>query len=312
MYKSVFLSHFLRHLAQFTTHYPTARILCEMYFTKTPFKILEIRPETLAQILTYSNVRSGSNVLLVESCQGLLTGSVLERLGNNGKIVEVYPGSFPVKIILRQFNIDDDEIERHVCGFSLEKLGRLRKILGSDDRSQEPVVDQKEVKCDGLTDQEDSIRSSESQNEADIKSTEEASDFTKAKRQKEELRAFSLLRNKNMDSLIIASRFYPKTILLSLIEYLRPSCPFVVYCQFKEPLMECYVEIRDRNLAAGVCLSETWCRQIQVLTDRTHPDINMSGRSGYILRGIKVLSEDKSTETNTDDEEQCSKRQRTE
>jgi tRNA (adenine-N(1)-)-methyltransferase non-catalytic subunit len=40
-----------------------------------------MRVDTLAQILTIANVHSGCNVMLVESCQGLVTGAVLERLG---------------------------------------------------------------------------------------------------------------------------------------------------------------------------------------------------------------------------------------
>ncbi len=37
--------------------------------------------DTIARMLTYSNVHTGVNALVVESCQGLLLGSVLERLG---------------------------------------------------------------------------------------------------------------------------------------------------------------------------------------------------------------------------------------
>ena len=37
--------------------------------------------DTLAQMLTYSNVHPGCNAVVVETCQGLLLGAVLERLG---------------------------------------------------------------------------------------------------------------------------------------------------------------------------------------------------------------------------------------
>lgn len=35
-------------------------------------------------------------------------------------------------------------------------------------------------------------------------------------------------------SLIVASKFHPTPLLLSLLEFVAPSRPFVVYCQYKE------------------------------------------------------------------------------
>lgn len=35
-------------------------------------------------------------------------------------------------------------------------------------------------------------------------------------------------------------------------------------------------------------LNETWTREHQVLPGRTHPEMNMSACSGYLLSGIKI------------------------
>ena len=40
-----------------------------------------LRIDTLAQMLTQANVRSGSKVLLFENCSGLVLGALMERLG---------------------------------------------------------------------------------------------------------------------------------------------------------------------------------------------------------------------------------------
>ena len=40
-----------------------------------------LRADSLSQLLCYSNVMSGSTVAVVESCHGLVLGSVMERLG---------------------------------------------------------------------------------------------------------------------------------------------------------------------------------------------------------------------------------------
>jgi len=39
-----------------------------------------LRLDSLSQILTHCNVRSGSRLMVVESCNGLLLGAILERM----------------------------------------------------------------------------------------------------------------------------------------------------------------------------------------------------------------------------------------
>lgn len=46
-----------------------------------------IRVDTLAQILTYSNVHAGCNMAVVDTCNGLVVSSILERLG--GKLLYI-------------------------------------------------------------------------------------------------------------------------------------------------------------------------------------------------------------------------------
>lgn len=92
-------------------------------------------------------------------------------------------------------------------------------------------------------------------------------------------------------SLIVASKFHPTPLLLSLLEFVAPSRPFVVYCQYKEvnqevtsavtvqagaillgnpslffsqPLLECYTKLRERGGVINLKLSETWLRNYQV------------------------------------------------
>uniref|UniRef100_A0A0B7AXE2 tRNA (adenine(58)-N(1))-methyltransferase non-catalytic subunit TRM6 n=1 Tax=Arion vulgaris TaxID=1028688 RepID=A0A0B7AXE2_9EUPU len=75
---------------------------------------------------------------------------------------------------------------------------------------------------------------------------------------------------------------------MKLLEFLHPSRPVVVYCQFVEPLVECYTEIKKRGIGIQLRLSETWFREYQVLPQRTHPMMNMSGTGGYLLTFITV------------------------
>ncbi len=47
--------------------------------------------DTIAQILTYSNVAPNRNVMILESTKGLLLAAVAERLGGLGKLINFSP-----------------------------------------------------------------------------------------------------------------------------------------------------------------------------------------------------------------------------
>lgn len=47
--------------------------------------------DSLAQILTYSNLAAHRNVMILESCKGLLLAAVVERLAGNGTIINLSP-----------------------------------------------------------------------------------------------------------------------------------------------------------------------------------------------------------------------------
>lgn len=100
--------------------------------------------------------------------------------------------------------------------------------------------------------------------------------------------AAALLEERNADGLVIASRFQPTAVLLPLLNFLAPSRPFVVYSQYKEPLIECYMKLKERGGTIGLRLTDTWLRHYQVLPNRTHPMLLMSGGGGYLLSGTTV------------------------
>jgi tRNA (adenine-N(1)-)-methyltransferase non-catalytic subunit len=96
----------------------------------------------------------------------------------------------------------------------------------------------------------------------------------------------ALLLEANFDSLIVCGRPHPTPIVLGLIDYVLPSRPVSVFCQHLEPLIDCYMKLRDRSGVANLRLTETWWRNYQVLPNRTHPEINMHNKSGFLLTGI--------------------------
>ncbi|KAG8238714.1 hypothetical protein J437_LFUL015272 [Ladona fulva] len=118
-------------------------------------------------------------------------------------------------------------------------------------------------------------------------------------------KAADLLKSRRADGLVVvASKEHPVSLVLALLPYLAPSRPLVVYCPYREPLLELYAVLKGMEPWVGKCkifgsretlckmvnlrLTESWLRNYQVLPDRTHPEINMSPVGGYVLSGILV------------------------
>lgn len=220
-----------KYLAQFIALKPTTRLLTEMYFIKSPNKILEMRPDTFAQILAYSNLHSDSNVLLLENCQGLLLGAIMKRLVPYGKIVQFYQGSYPVRIITEQFNFLFSDIERTVTSFPLEKLAVLKDLLNKD------ITDDSRVEFVlGKTKDDLHIDS-----QGDIENKKDATDMD----------ATSEVKPMTTDNVEINNDSYD-------------------------------VQNKADNQNRGK--KQSWHRNIQVLPNRTHPEIVMSATGGYILK----------------------------
>jgi len=299
-----------KYVPEFLVLKPTTRLLVQMYFFKNPGKILEMRPDTLAQLLIRSNVQASSKVLMFESCQGLVCGSVLERLGECGKLLQLYTSTFPVRIIMEQFSLHTTHVTNSLCSITIDKIAMLENMFEAgktDDEIMElcygkNVLDLSSVKQQGC---EEKKEEEADDTEGVVDRKRKYDDHRKGKREhnqeqrvafiskeqriSESRAALSILRNKKeITNLIIASKYHPKNILLTLLPFLPASCPFVVYFPYKEPLMECRLILSDMKIAACLELTESWFRTIQVLPNRTHPQNMMSGSGGYLLHGIKI------------------------
>lgn len=55
-----------------------------------------------------------------------------------------------------------------------------------------------------------------------------------------------------------------------------------------QPLTRTFLTLSQMDSVIDLQLNETWTREYQVLPGRTHPEMNMSACSGYLLTGIKI------------------------
>ncbi|NWQ99826.1 TRM6 methyltransferase, partial [Paradoxornis webbianus] len=297
---------------------PSTRILSTMYYAREPGKINHLRYDTLAQMLTLGNIHAGTKMIVMETCAGLVLGAVMERMGGYGSIIQMYPGGGPVRAATSCFgfprgffdNVHEfplSRVQSVLCGtFSSEEKAVLHEDTNGlpEDRQLQP---EEEPAAEAPME----ISPAEEQDTTDISAEDGEFKENREKENKESVRekqmkqwerrkklkeAAALLRERNADGLIVASKFHPTPLLLSLLEFVAPSRPFVVYCQYKEPLLECYTKLRERGGVINLKLSESWLRNYQVLPDRSHPKLTMSGGGGYLLSGITVLLEKGSSE----------------
>ncbi|KAE8287036.1 tRNA (adenine(58)-N(1))-methyltransferase non-catalytic subunit TRM6 [Larimichthys crocea] len=254
---------------------PSCRILAMMYHGREPGKICHLRYDTLAQMLTLANIHAGSKVLVFETCAGLVLGAVMERMGGYGSVIQMYPGGgpalwtpLPKSPVLTQSS--PMWLRRRRSKTSLRQNSRgvqrnrtWRQIVAPDDLEKEQKEKRKEAKA-----QEKKVKLEE--------------------KRKKLAAAAALLEGRNADGLVIASRFHPCPVLMGLLKFLAPSRPFVVYSQYKEPLIECYTKLKEQGGTISLRLTDTWLRHYQVLPNRTHPLLLMSGGGGYVLSGTTV------------------------
>lgn len=66
---------------------PTGRLLCEMYQEREPAKISMMNSVSASQILTFSNIKHSSNVIVIDTSAGLMLALAMQRLGAEGKIL---------------------------------------------------------------------------------------------------------------------------------------------------------------------------------------------------------------------------------
>ncbi|CAH1262473.1 TRMT6 [Branchiostoma lanceolatum] len=357
-----------KYLNYITILRPTLRLLCNMYMAKSPSKICHLRVDTLSQMLTVGNIHAHSKVIVVDSCQGLVLGAVMERMAGLGTLVQVYHGDFPFRHVYDAFNFPAS-FDETMLPFPMNQLNCLHSPQSIKDGLQhdesavtsngeestgldvmkdtEPNVEDQKVEvtpedsisaprtdlsfAEGVSDSKEknesstTAKASSSDTEVNMKGEgdlpteapnadgstrkrppwkEYKKDPARLERQRERKerieQARTVLQQGNMDGLLIACKFHPSPLVEALLPCLAPSRTFAVYCQHREPLVDCYTRLRGRGGVLNLQLTETWLRNFQILPGRSRPDMQMSGTGGYLLSGITVAMETDTTSSTTE------------
>jgi tRNA (adenine-N(1)-)-methyltransferase non-catalytic subunit len=274
----------------------TPATVCEAVFMKDPRKVMNMREDTLGQILSHSNVGAGCRALIFETSLGVVTGAVAQRMGGYGKIFSIYSGQQPsFSDMIQKFNLSFGENNSIKYLHSGDVFGdaTVPGDAKADDASDPEKADREILHwpCPLRAHTRNYLENMRTHAERVGFLSKRCARFARKLTRHTPAEAKEWVEQRPCDSLIIASCYDPTETLLGLLPYLAPSCPFVVYSEFVEPLTECFRELQRQDLAINLRVSDTWTREYQVLPGRTHPNMNMSQSGGFILTGTKLCPE---------------------
>lgn len=279
-------------------------------YRQDPEKILGLRIDSLSQLISYSNVCATGNFLLYESgTNGLVTAALLNAIGanTNAKLLHLHQGNVPQKLALQALNLEKEQLDRCISAniYSIlrqyyQKDGGVKRKFDDVAEGEPNFASAKVPKVDGDNGQNEmevdsTGNGSEEANgaaktEAEDKANEGSKETTNKTIPKwvlENERGCELLRE-NVDALIIVAKEHPVAILNTLLPFVKPSRPVVVFQLSRDILMETFIELKSGGRMTGLKLTSNWLRMYQVLPNRTHPDVNMNGNSGFLLHGYTV------------------------
>jgi len=301
-----------KHQLRFRIIQTTIPTICNALYTKDARKIHNIRNDTLAQILNYGNVYAGSSVLIFETSLGLITGAVTSRLGGYGTVYSVYttqqqPGYID---FLNRFNFNFSEWN------SIHWLF-CNDIFHNDASTEEIDHDEEALERNSISWPPPIQSHTREYLKAQSLSNDEQYNFLlkRAKRFARKLtrpttnEILTKLKTNLVTTLIISINNYdPIQIFEKLFVYLKPSCNFIISCEYIEPLTLCFQYIKENNIPViNLRLIDTWLREFQVDENRTHPVMNTSQSGGYLLTGIKLASSNESVDEGEQEEEELKK-----
>ena len=267
--------------------------VCETMYKKEPRKMMNLREDTLGQILSYSNISAGCQVLVMETCLGVVTGAITQRMGGYGKVISVYSGQQPSFVeMIGRFNLSFAEQHSIKWLHSGDIFSEDAAVTSTnEEEAHDPEKEEREALIWPCPLQDHTRAYLEKMKKERARTdflAKRCARFARKLTRHTGMESKEMLLARKCDSIVLATRYDPTLTLLDLLPFLSPSGPFVVYSEYMEPLTECFRELQRQGVAINLRLMDTWMREYQVLPGRTHPNMNMTQCGGFLLTGIKL------------------------
>jgi tRNA (adenine-N(1)-)-methyltransferase non-catalytic subunit len=230
--------------------------------------VSKLRVDVLAKVMNNANVWSGSKAIVVECKDDLLTSAISQRVGDKGTVVQVFEQRLPHIMYCKWLDFNP----KHMSALKYYPLKFLGKLKSS---CQEENFD-----GDGLANVEE-------------ESIEQPPALGKRKREGKPVNfedyktVYELLTTEKFDSLIITAHYDPFPVVELLWGCLRSSGNLVVQTEYLSVVLQCANFVNSRG-CSELSVVDQWFREIQVLPERTHPDMRMQTGGGFILSCSKL------------------------
>ncbi|KAL7741858.1 hypothetical protein ACLKA6_012075 [Drosophila palustris] len=272
---------------------PSIRLMADIFHRQDAEKIMGIRVDTLSQIISYSGVSGFGNYLLYESgTNGLLPAAMLNSIGadTEATLVHMHPGNVPQKQALLALKLPLEQQQRCI---SVNLYSVLREFYQGD--KSEATVTPTAAEAEAETPKDENDAATEEQTDIieptvkkpKLDESPNAHRSGPLRWQLENKRASDLMHAK-FDSLVMAAKEHPSNIIQALLPLVKPSRPVVIFSTCKELLQETFMELKTTGKVTNLHVTSNWLRTYQILPNRTHPEVNMSGNSGYLLTGYTL------------------------
>lgn len=274
---------------------PNIRFIADIMYRQSADKIHGMRMDQLSQLVSYSGVCGVGNYLLYESgTNGLLPATLLNSIGCNteAKLVHMHPGNVPQKQALLALNLKQEQLDRCVSVNLYSVLRQYYQGSGPMESVTIPESGKHKLDPDDVGANETpptkllKLEDDDTNGNSSVRATKPAG-ANKEQWVIDNERACAILKDQ-VDGLIICSKEHPSTIVKFLLPFLRSSRPIVIYNTSREILADLYVEMKSTYSVTNLKITSNWMRSYQILPNRTHPEINMSGNSGFLLAGYTV------------------------
>lgn len=282
---------------------PTLLHINEMLYSRD--KIGGMRIDMLAQILTLSNVQSGSKCLVLDHNLGIMTAAVMSRILPLGTCIQLIPDLEYIQTTRRtlsMLNIGPEESRDSLLSISIRDLYKVKLRVDNFETENDILKARRVEHVERLSRERNATSKGESDvesmdldsdnkipNSESLQSSLIKKDAQRELRNQERISATRILKSERLDSMIFfVQNTDPLPLLRLTLEFLPTSKQFVIYSDTIEPLIECHQFLKSSSMAVSLNISESWLRKYQVLPDRTRPEMNMSGYGGYLLSGTKA------------------------
>ncbi|PWN42826.1 Gcd10p-domain-containing protein [Ceraceosorus guamensis] len=249
-----------KHMRIFTPLAPTPSIIAAHNAERSAEKMRGLREDSIAQMLSFANVAAGGRYLIVDGVGGALTGSVLERLGGEGRVLVIGDNESPPAFeSLAQLNLEEEHLS------ILRSLHWAATEIGWEPQSEIDVHATHKPAGKPVNDRDrQRLRKRQGQHEEYQETRQE-------------------LLDGDWDGLLAACPYETISVLQRLIPHLGGSASIAVHSPFVQPLIEASARLRYIPELINVLITEPCLREYQVLPGRTHPQMIQSSTAGYVL-----------------------------